>query len=46
MRLAVLNRLSLGRVERFPIGAAPSLVRIALCEGAAAIRFHGMNLTA
>ena len=46
MRLAVLDRLPLGRVERFAIGAAPSLVPIALREGAAAMRLHGMNLTA
>ena len=44
MRLAVLDRLALGRVERFPIGAAPSLIRIAFREGAAAVRFDGMDL--
>src|ERR1700732_3406152 len=46
VRLAVLDRLPLGRVERFPIGAAPSLVRIALREGTAAMWLHGLNLTA
>src|ERR1700693_3685982 len=43
MSLAMLARIVLARIDIFPVGAAPSLVAIALGESAAAVRLHGMD---
>src|SRR5229473_190531 len=43
MRLAVLNRVVLGCVQGFPVGAAPGLVLAADRQGAASLRLDRMH---